>query len=313
MRLEVLICTHDRRELLERTLASLERAPRPEGVEVGVLVMANACSDDTAQFLRHYERAGRLPLRWREVPTPGKSHALNAAAGLLEGDYVAMVDDDHRVDGQYLCAIAEATRRHPEASMLCGRILPDWRGEEPAWVHDEGPYRIYPLPVPRFDPGEESRELDRRGPIPGGGNLVLARGVFGRVGQFRTELGPCGHDLGGAEDIDFVLRALAAGERLRYVPGMVQHHYVDPERLRFGYLVRKSYERSQSSTRVRAGQARTVPLYLWRKLATYALCALLSLSRARVRFYAMRIAATLGEMSAYRLLRRAPLESPGPR
>ena len=80
MRLTVLICTHDRSALLRRVLASINEARRPTGTAVELLVVANACTDDTAQVLRHYETetrsGGTLPLRWTEEPTPGKSHAL---------------------------------------------------------------------------------------------------------------------------------------------------------------------------------------------------------------------------------------------
>ena len=42
MLIEVLICTHSRVALLERTLEFIGRAACPEGVAVEVLVIANA-------------------------------------------------------------------------------------------------------------------------------------------------------------------------------------------------------------------------------------------------------------------------------
>lgn len=56
-----------------------------------------------------------------------------------------MVDDDHRVDHDYFRAIAEAADRLPETTMFCGKILPDWTGDEPAWVHDLSAYAISTL------------------------------------------------------------------------------------------------------------------------------------------------------------------------
>ena len=184
--------------------------------------------------------------------------------------------------------------------MFCGRILPDWDGSEPAWAHDTGPYRIYPLPVPRYDQGMTPRLVTlKQGPLPGGGNLFLRTGVFRRVGNFSTELGPHGHDLGGGEDSEFVLTALQKGERLQYVPEVLQHHYVDTERLKFGYLMRKSYQRSRSVIRVHH-QNGQVPRYIWRKLAEYAMHSALSLSWPKTRFYLMRTASTLGELQGMR-------------
>jgi arylsulfatase A-like enzyme/GT2 family glycosyltransferase len=296
--LTLLICTHNRADLLDRALASINAAKRP-AMAVHIYVAANACSDDTVERMQTYRRQqiarGWIPLRLIEVPTPGKSHALNRAIPEIETELVAFVDDDHRVDENYLIAIDQATQTWPDAGLYCGRILPDWDGSEPAWVHDEGPYRIYPLPVPRYNQGNEPRIITaEEGPIPGGGNLVVRRHVFELTGQFSTELGPHGHDLGGGEDSEYVLRALSRGVRCQYVPDMVQHHYVDIERLQLGYLLKKSYQRTRSTSRIHGNGA--VPLYMWRKLAEYGFHSLFSLSWAKRRFYWVRTAAALGEI-----------------
>ena len=303
--LTVLICTHNRAELLARVLKSLQGANRPKGWHVRILVMANACSDTTHELLESEHQAGlrddtRLPLDWLEEATPGKSYALNSAIPHLESsDLVAFVDDDHRVDADYLREICTAAEQYPNATLFCGRILPDWDGSEPAWVHDEGPYRIYPLPVPRQDFGTTARPLDLDSdPVPGGGNLFLRPRLFARVGGFSTDLGPTGHDLGGGEDGAFVLAAAAAGDCVQYVPHVLQYHYVDQERLRLAYLLRKAFQRSRSTSRIQHA-GRKVPLYLWRKLAGYTLRLPLPLGWPHLRFYLMRVASTLGEIQGH--------------
>ncbi|MDP2832091.1 MAG: glycosyltransferase [Pseudomonadota bacterium] len=310
MLLTVLICTHDRVALLGKTLASLNVAERPAGWRVEILVIANACSDTTHAFLDESLRApnGRLPLRWHAEPAPGKSHALNLAIALIESDLVAFVDDDHRVDTAYLKAVCQAADTYPEADLFCGRILPDWDGTEPAWVHDSGPYRIYPLPVPRFDLGEAPQALNRDIAVPGGGNLFLRGSWLKRVGPFSVELGPVGHNLGGAEDIEWVLRALDLGARLRYVPEVVQHHYVDNERLQLRYLLAKAFERSASTVRVNSAHDGGIPLYMYRKLFGYFFSALTAWSNARRRFFQVRLAASLGEIKGYRQAHRDRLK-----
>jgi GT2 family glycosyltransferase len=287
----VLICTHNRRELLSRVLASLDAARRPSGWSVSVLVMANACSDDTLDYLA--TRTHGLPLRADHEPAPGKSNALNRALPMLRSDAVAFVDDDHRVDAGYIEAICAAFDRNPGAALLCGRILPDWDGSEPAWARDNGPYRVYPLPVPRFDLGDEAIEVPVGRAIPGGGNLAVRSEWFARIGTFSTALGPQGHDLGGAEDIDWVKRALALGARLVYVPDMIQHHYVDGARLRTGYVVRKAFIRSSSVARVEGIRPAA---YMLRKAMGYAGSLATSLSADRRRHFLVRLAASLGEL-----------------
>jgi GT2 family glycosyltransferase len=303
-RLTVLICTHDRAGLLERTLASLNAARQPDHWMIDVLVAANACNDNSHAFLDEYRRQmverDWLPLTWFAEPAPGKSYALNSALPRITGDLLAFVDDDHRVDPLYLEAVCAAADMYPQADLFCGRILPDWDGSEPGWVHDKGPYRIYPLPVPRFDLGSEPREVTPDVAIPGGGNLFLRTPWLARVGRFDTSMGPTGHDLGGSEDVDWVLRALGMGARLQYVPEAVQHHYVDVSRLALPYLIKKAYKRTASTVRIDPQlESKTVPLYLYRKVAEYGLKACTAFSHARRRFYLVRTAAALGEISGY--------------
>jgi GT2 family glycosyltransferase len=317
--LTVLVCTHNRAELLRRTLHFLSLAHRPEKCDVSILVMANACTDETHDFLGKYVRStlddapspskgeSNLSLRWEAEPTPGKSHALNSAISLLRSDWVAFVDDDHRVHEDYLAAICRAITAYPEASLFCGRILPDWDGTEPSWVHDTGPYRIYPLPVPRYDLGEEPRQIPAGESTPGGGNLVVRTELFARVGGFSTDYGPVGHNLGGAEDQEWVRRAVAGGARLQYVPDMVQYHYVEPARLTLDYLMKKAYERSASMVRL-SGKTTSqgfIPAYMISKVARYWLAAMLSTNRQKWRFHLVRLAASLGEIKGHLQARKS--------
>ena len=303
--LTVLICTHNRAQLLGRVIDSLNAARRPEeGVQL--LVVANHCSDGTHELLNAYVSApgDRLPLRWIAEPAPGKSHALNRALPEVDTPVVAFVDDDHRVDAGYLEAIRDAARDTPDADMFCGRIVPDWDGSEPPWVHDQGRYRIYPLPVPHFDLGPVSRPLSAEIAVPGGGNLFLRTRWLARVGPFATDLGPTGHDLGGSEDSDWVLRALRLGARLHYAPAVLQYHYVDTARLTLGYLMRKAYKRTASTVGLHDGAPTKggVPAYVYRKLAGYALSALTAWGADRRRHYLVRSAAAVGEFAGYRRL-----------
>ena len=307
--LTVLISSHNRAELLERTLRYLNEARRPRDWSVDVLVAANACTDGTHAFLDRYVRdaagppalSGALRVRWVAEPKPGKSHALNCAIPLLTSERVAFVDDDHRVDIAYLESVCKAATTYPGADILCGRILPDWGGSEPSWVHDQGPYRIYPLPVPRYDLGDSPLPSPHETAMPGGGNLVLRTALFDRVGDFSTAYGPVGRGLGGAEDHEWVLRAIAAGARLQYVPDIVQYHYVDPMRLKVGYVMRKAYERSASAVRLggTGNGGRLVPAYMFRKAGEYSLAVLTSSGAQQRRFQLVRLAASLGEIKGH--------------
>ena len=307
--LTILISSHNRAGLLERTMRYLNAARRPRDWSVDVLVAANACTDGTHTLLDLYAcaasdpatREGRLPVRWVAEPRMGKSHALNSAIPLLTSERVAFVDDDHRVDRGYLESVCKAAESYPRADILCGRILPDWDGSEPPWVHDNGPYRIYPLPVPRYDLGDRPLSAPHETTTPGGGNLVLRTALFDSVGDFSIVYGPVGRGLGGAEDHEWVLRAIAAGASVQYVPDIVQYHFVDPGRLKLGYVVRKAFERSASAVRLggTGDDKGPVPPYMIRKAAGYSLAVLASVGAQQRRFHLVRLAASLGEIKGH--------------
>lgn len=303
MLINIIVCTHNRACLLIRALESLNRATRPVECDVEILVIANSCIDRTVEKLEDYSQRmyqeKLLSMRWAEEPIAGKSHALNHAIGLLTGEIVAFVDDDHRVDSNYLVSVCQSAKRYPDMTMFCGRIFPDWDGREPEWAHDEGPYAIYPLPVPRYDQGEVPIEIGLEGPLAGGGNLILRSEVFQRIGEFSTAFGPQGHNLGGGEDGEFLTRAINLGERLQYAPSIIQYHYVEPERFNIGYLLRKSYQRTKAGMRVKESSGRYPPLYLWKKLLIYMVKTVFSYSWPKSRFYMVRIASTAGEISSY--------------
>ena len=52
--LTILICTHNRVELLQRTIDFINTAARPDNYKLSIFVAANACTDTTLQFLKQY-------------------------------------------------------------------------------------------------------------------------------------------------------------------------------------------------------------------------------------------------------------------
>lgn len=277
-------------------MQSLNLASRPVDWEVGILVAANACTDETHQLLDAYTdqvvKKGGISLEWFAEPVAGKSCALNSAIKRVKGDLVALIDDDQRVAKDFIVNLCILADRNQDASMFCGRLLPDWDGTEPSWMH-HGPYKVYPQPIPHYEPGLIARFISED-EYPPGGNLFMRHGVFDRVGKFSTDLGPQGHNLGGGEDAAFILKALSLGERILYSPDVVQFHYIDPARLELGFLMRFAYQRTFAAVRLGTGTGK-VPAYVWRKIATYGISALFSFGTDRRRFYMIRTAAALGE------------------
>jgi len=298
MKLTVLICTHNRSDLLMQSIDSLNNAILPNNCTVSIIVVANACSDDTTNKLVNYQSnsSGKLPLYFSEEPRAGKSYALNHGIKMIEDGFIAFIDDDQRVNKKFLTSIQVAINKYPKTSIFCGQLIPDWTGLEPSWIHTQGQYKIYPEPVPHFELGPQDIEISNKTAHPSGGNLIIGKDIFTKVGTFSTQLGPKGHNLVGGEDSDFVLRALNRNVSIMYIPSILQYHYVDLARLKLSYLILNSFQRTRSFTLVNNPTRMPIPLYMWRKLFNYTIGILFSFDITKIRFYLMRFASTVGEI-----------------
>ncbi len=227
MDLSIIVCTHNRAQLLLQTLESLRAVAWETGLEAEILVVANACSDRTTEMLASLAvqwPAEALALRWLEEPRAGKSFALNAAIQATHSSMLCFIDDDQIVTRDYLLALADVMTREPCFGIYCGWMHPAWDGSEPPWVHVRGEYMIPVRPFPEYDLGEREMEVVAGMKNPSGGNIAVRREVFAAIeknsrGRFRIIYNAA---LQQPQDyyVDFKIES-SSGDRLR-MPAVFQ-------------------------------------------------------------------------------------------
>ena len=112
--ISVVIPTHQRAPLLERTLESLKAQTLPNtGFEV--VVVDDGSSDWTASVCARI--ADELPLRYFRIDKAGTSAAKNLGLFASEAPLVLFYDDDDLADPRLLEAHVEAHRAHPEENV----------------------------------------------------------------------------------------------------------------------------------------------------------------------------------------------------
>lgn len=240
MKLDVIIPTYNRSHLLRRTLASLLKATVPDGLAVTIMVIDNNSKDDTEQVVLEIQAAAERPILYVNELNQGISYARNAGIRSGTGDLIGCIDDDEEIDDQWYNVIArefsdEATQ------FIGGPYLPNCSVPMPAWLppgYNGVIGVIEPKLRTRFAP-----------PFPGnlqGGNAVLRRTVFDRIGLYSVKLGRSGKGLLSEEDAELYRRILKADLYGVHVPDLIIHHFIPVERLTRSYHRRWCYWRGVS-------------------------------------------------------------------
>lgn len=218
----VLICTRDREDDLYAALRSVDVQWPAPGFRCDVLVVDNGSSDGTPQVVEEAASDLRHPVRYFCERRPGKSRALNLGFRKAQGEFVQVFDDDERMPPGYLKGLADALRRHPEASFVAGKVLPIWGSPPPGWLTRE-----HWSALGMSDYGNETRRIDDDDLICLGTPCFRRRDVLAVGGVDET--------LDVSEDADLQMHLSRAGYFGMYEPELVLHHRAPASRLTKAY------------------------------------------------------------------------------
>ncbi|MFR9651696.1 MAG: glycosyltransferase [Rikenellaceae bacterium] len=275
VRLSLIITTYNRAEQLKTALLSV-CAQVAEASDWECLVVNNNSVDNTDLVVEQIiDENKHLNIRLLHEYKQGLSHARNCGVADACGEIIIFVDDDESFVDTFISSYIEFFDRHPEVSVAGGGYEPRYEGGKPSWI---SPIVELPIAYP-LDLGAEDRQFPR-GKIPGGGNMALRRRVITQP-LFNTELGRCGEQLFGGEEVELLNRLRAAGEPIWWVAGAKMYHMIPRTRLEMSYLTKLWLSIGVSQRRRAMIDGRISTLYLreaakW--LVTIALALLYMLS-----------------------------------
>jgi len=242
MRLDVIVPTYNRRQLLLSTLNSLASAELPAGLEVGITVVDNASTDDTRAAVESFRQEVDRRAVYQFEPRQGRAHALNAGIRATSGDLIGIVDDDEQIDRDWYRVVFDAFSTG-DLDFIGGPYVPNWSSAPPEWQPPE-----YGAVVGWVDGGPVPVPFDSDYPgILMGGNAVLRRSTLMQVGLYATWLGRTDKGLLSGEDEELYGRLLAHGARGMYLPNLKIYHYIGRERLTKSYFRRWCFWRGVSA------------------------------------------------------------------
>ena len=221
--LTVLVCTHNRADLLRGALESLEDQSLAR-TRFEVLVVDNASTDATSTVVAECATRARIDIRCVRETELGLDAARNRGIREAAGEIVAFLDDDARARYDWAAEVLEGFRRH-DAPILGGRVELIWEVPRPVWFSDALlRYLIH------CDYGPEVVAVTSP-PWLYGTNVAFRKSLFHEIGLFRLDLDRKGESLMGGGDTELFKRAHARGNRILYLPSLVVQHLVPAWRL----------------------------------------------------------------------------------
>jgi glycosyltransferase involved in cell wall biosynthesis len=231
----VLICTFNRADRLDETLATLAASHVPRDLTWDVLVVDNNSTDRTREVVGRHAAAFPVPLAYLFESRQGKSNALNTGMAASRSRVIVFTDDDVRVPAGWLEAAARPLLERDDLDYTGGPVQPIWGGHKPRWLDE---YSNLGGTIAVKDHGAEPFVFEERRKTPLGVNMAVKRALIEQIGGFRPDLGRNGASLLGQEQAEFFCRSRAAGARGLYVPAMVVGHHVPAGRLTRQYFRR---------------------------------------------------------------------------
>ncbi|MBN8687128.1 MAG: glycosyltransferase family 2 protein [Chitinophagales bacterium] len=228
MLLSIIICSRNRAKELEQCLPLVaEQAALFPDTEV--LVIDNGSADNTAEVVKTVSEKSDYTIRYVLEPVPGLCQARNRGRQEARGEVLTYIDDDVRLDENWILKIRQHYLQHPETFCLGGRVtvkldehIPFPIGENMRWFFG----------ATRF--GNEYRELNYP-EHPIGCNMSFRAIVFDQVGGFNTNLKLYG------DETEFFSRVTKQGYKLIYDPEITVYQFIPASRLTKEELRHKSY------------------------------------------------------------------------
>ncbi|HEV7904549.1 MAG TPA: glycosyltransferase [Pyrinomonadaceae bacterium] len=227
--LDIVICTYNNAALLDRALAAISAQRIPSGVEWQVLVVNNNCTDETPQVVEQHERRNALPLRMVCELRQGLTAARVCGVRNTAGEWIAFVDDDCLLAGDWVEQAVRFAAEHPRCGAFGGQVSPEWETPPPPFVLNHR----YAYAC------KYHGETAHRRPWLAGAGMVVRRDALDACGwtekQFLADR-TAGRLVSGG-DMEIGLRIAAISE-VWYNPACKLRHVIPQRRMSLDYLRR---------------------------------------------------------------------------
>jgi GT2 family glycosyltransferase len=226
----VVVVNYNGLDYLDRCLGSLRALAYPAD-DVEVLFIDNASSDGS---VAHVRRAFPEVRVIENATNTGFAPAVNQAARLAGGTYLALINNDAEADPSWLRAAVHELEQESAIACVASKIL---REDRATIDYAGGQMAFYGHGFARDAYLAEAHVADDRNRdtlFASGGAMVVRTETFLEVGGFDDSF------FAFFEDVDFGWRLQVLGHRVRFVPGSKVYHRHHGTIERFGFA-REAY------------------------------------------------------------------------
>ena len=131
LEITIIIVAHGRPEVLRKTLADLARCDQPDWFR-GTIVVENGPPCDMAAVISEFQ--DRLRIQHETIASPKKTVALNHALRRLGRGWALFIDDDVRVNPNWITVYTTAIAAEPERYYFGGPTSVDYEQRPPEWL-----------------------------------------------------------------------------------------------------------------------------------------------------------------------------------
>ncbi len=267
----VIICTFNRAHNLGECISMLELQEGVESLNWQVIIVDNNSKDNTAGTIKKLIDNSSIRIRYAFEEKQGLSHARNCGISEAESKYLIFIDDDIRVQSEWLKSIYTTFERF-NCDAVGGRIHLEDTLVLPKWIRPD----MYGFLGYR-DFGDEVFKMDGKTQFPFGGNMAFMKSSLINAGGFDTSMGRVGEgrtrkELFKGEETDMFHRLAEEGGALYYHPKATVLHLILPHQLKKSFFrtlhfnagLQKARHGKLESNKTLVG----IPLYLFLQLGT---------------------------------------------
>lgn len=205
-----------------------------------LVVVANACNDDTVLVVKEFE--SRLPLKFVQDPVLGLCQARNTGWQNANGCWVGYIDDDAKLSNDYIPKAIELLKElNPD--LIGGPYLPFYTEPKCRWFKDE--YCSFK--------GQEGRVTLPSDVFLSGTNMIYRRSILADSGGFNIQTGFVGNKriYGDETELQLRLRQEFPDFSIIWDSSLVVYHYCPIWKQKLKMAMRDAIIRGRSQHHMR--------------------------------------------------------------